>query len=107
MPTPEVPEVYTTSLETLTNEYRTDNKKFVEWFAKDKEKLINDIQRMRNNTYHRKVVFLALFTFLRTSNVSVEYYGQKSQNGEESCLCHAQTKTRTKQGIFSVNQKYF
>jgi len=55
MPTPEVPEVYTTSLETLTNEYRTDNKKFVEWFAKDKEKLINDIQRMRNNTYHRKL----------------------------------------------------
>ena len=58
MPTPEVPEVYTTSLETLTNEYRTDNKKFVEWFAKDKEKLINDIQRMRNNTYHRKVIIL-------------------------------------------------
>jgi len=55
MPTPEVPEVYVTSLDSLQDEYKTDNKKFVEWFAKDKEKLVNDIQRMRDNTYFRKL----------------------------------------------------
>ena len=55
MPTPEVPEVYVTSLDTLADEYKTENKKFAEWFAKDKDKLVNDIHRMRDNTYFRKV----------------------------------------------------
>ena len=54
MPTPEVPEVYVTSLDTLADEYKTENKKFAEWFAKDKDKLVNDIHRMRDNTYFRK-----------------------------------------------------
>ena len=56
MPTPEVPEVYVTSLDTLADEYKTENKKFAEWFAKDKDKLVNDIHRMRDNTYFRKVI---------------------------------------------------
>lgn len=55
MPTPEVPEVYVTSLDTLADEYKTENKKFAEWFAKDKDKLVNDIHRMRDNTYFRKL----------------------------------------------------
>jgi len=55
MPTPEVPEVYVTSLDSLANEYKIDNKTFVDWFSKDKEKLLNDIKRIRFNTYSRKV----------------------------------------------------
>ena len=54
MPTPEVPEVYVTSLDSLANEYKIENKTFVEWFSKDKEKLLNDIKRIRFNTYSRK-----------------------------------------------------
>jgi len=55
MPTPEVPEVYVTSLDSLANEYKVDNKTFVDWFSKDKEKLLKDIERIRSNTYSRKV----------------------------------------------------
>lgn len=55
MPTPEVPEVYVTSLDTLDNDYRTDNKKWVEMFSQNKQKLLNDINRMRQNTYFSKV----------------------------------------------------
>ena len=54
MPTPEVPEVYVTSLDSLANEYNIENKTFVDWFSKDKEKLLNDIKRIRFNTYSRK-----------------------------------------------------
>ena len=58
MPTPEVPEVYVTSLETLNNDnYRTKNQNFIEWFSKDKDKLLKDIDRMKKNTYARKVCF--------------------------------------------------
>lgn len=58
MPTPEVPEVYVTSLETLNNDnYRTKNQNFIEWFSKDKDKLLKDIDRMKKNTYARKVFF--------------------------------------------------
>ena len=57
MPTPEVPEVYVTSLDSLDNQYNIENKTFVEWFSKDKEKLLNDIKRIRFNTYSRKVCF--------------------------------------------------
>ena len=59
MPTPEVPEVYVTSLDTLNNDnYRTKNERFIEWFSKDKDKLMNDIDRMKKNTYARKVLLL-------------------------------------------------
>jgi len=55
MPTPEVPEVYVTSLASLNNQYKIENQTFVDWFSKDKDKLLNDIERIRRNTYSRKV----------------------------------------------------
>merc|ERR1711936_920445 len=58
MPTPEVPEVYVTSLETLEDSYKTDNKTFVDRFSKDKAKLLEDIRRVRYNTYSRKINIL-------------------------------------------------
>ena len=64
MPTPEVPEVYVTSLDTLNNDsYKTKNEKFVEWFSKDKNKLMNDIERMKKNTYARKVGIILIKLF--------------------------------------------
>jgi len=58
MPTPEVPEVYVTSLDSLGNNFKTENKEFAEWFSKDKKKLLEDIRRVRNNTYSRKINIL-------------------------------------------------
>jgi len=55
MPTPEVPEVYVTSLDSLENSYNTENKAFVDWFSKDKDKLMEDIRRIRLNKYSRKL----------------------------------------------------
>jgi len=55
MPTPEVPEVYVSSLESLEDDYKTDNKGFQDWFAKDKKKLLEDIRRVRTNTFNRKL----------------------------------------------------
>lgn len=58
MPTPEVPEVYVTSLDSLDDTYKTENKTFVDWFSKDKIKLLEDIRRVRFNTYSRKINIL-------------------------------------------------
>lgn len=58
MPTPEVPEVYVTSLTSLKHEYNTDNPEYIEWFTKDKNKLLEDIKRLRSNKCARKNLIL-------------------------------------------------
>ena len=73
MPTPEVPEVYVTSLDTLADEYKTENKKFAEWFAKDKDKLVNDIHRMRDNTYFRKVILYLITQMFQLMRLIYQY----------------------------------
>ena len=77
----------------------------MEWFAKDKEKLVNDIQRMRDNTYFRKASLAFSIKFLSgavTFCILAEYNGQKSKNGAESCLRDDEAETRAAQGIFST-----
>ena len=77
----------------------------MEWFAKDKEKLVNDIQRMRDNTYFRKASLASSIKFLSgavTFCIPAEYNGQKSKNGAESCLRDDEAETRAAQGIFST-----
>jgi len=55
---PEVPCVYVTSLDTLADEYKCKTDTYIDWFRKDKEHLLQDISRVRQNTYTRKVNLL-------------------------------------------------
>jgi len=55
LPTPEVPQVYVSSLDTLKDEYRMDNTLWVQEFSQNKKKLMDDIERMRKNIYFAKV----------------------------------------------------
>lgn len=94
---------------TFEDEYKTDNKKFVEWFAKDKEKLVNDIQRMRDNTYFRKASLASGIKFRSgavTFCIPAEYNGQKSKNGAESCLRDDEAEARAAQGIFCTTNTF-
>ena len=53
MPTPEVPKVYVTSLDSLAHEYKGSSQEHHDRFARDKEHLLQDIDRVRHNTYSR------------------------------------------------------
>jgi hypothetical protein len=56
LPTPEVPRVFMTSLKTLKDDYDTRAAPaFIEEFSKDKKELLENIKRVRENTYHRKI----------------------------------------------------
>lgn len=58
MPTPEVPKVYVTSLDSLAHEYKGSSQEHHDRFARDKEHLLQDIDRVRHNTYSRKINLL-------------------------------------------------
>merc|ERR1712168_1410405 len=58
MPSPEVPQVYVTSLNSIEDDFKTKNQTYVDWFSKDKKKLMEDIMRVRSNTYTRKINIL-------------------------------------------------
>lgn len=60
MPTPEVPKLYVTSLETLEDKYKTSNPEYVEWFTRDKAQLLDEIRRVRNqeSVFARKINLL-------------------------------------------------
>lgn len=58
MPFPEVPQVYTTSLDTLKDDFKTSSDSFLEMFSKDKKHLLEDINRVRHNIYTRKINLL-------------------------------------------------
>jgi len=60
MPTPEVPKIFVTSLETLEDKYKTSNQEYIEWFTKDKSQLLDEIKRVRNqeSVFARKINLL-------------------------------------------------
>jgi len=91
MPTPEVPEVYVSSLDSMDDEYKTENKAFAEWFSKDKVKLLEDIRRVRFNTYSRKINILDKRARMVRNHA---YVMMKLREEQRKCLTICRRKLR-------------
>jgi EH domain-containing protein 1 len=101
MPTPEVPEVYVTSLDSLEDSYKTENKTFVEWFSKDKVKLVEDIRRVRFNTYSRKLNILDKRARMVRNHA---YVMMKLREEQRKCLtlCRRQLRVKDTEKLISI-----
>jgi len=93
MPSPEVPQVYVTSLNSLEDDYKTKNQTYIDWFSKDKRTLLEDINRVRSNTYSRKINIIDKRARMVRNHA---YVMMKLREEQQKCLSLCRRQLRPK-----------